>query len=211
MAGVVRTPADRIPSTTGMAYKLFALRDGQLYPPMVPNPGCSSTPTGVWIDASPGLPASPTRTGRPHVCAGGPGTHRSRRTTVALRPGWHLSEVPYAPQFAVLDRTTGERFFPPELVWAECLYSADSDYQDQADAFGVTATGQFRHAYAGLPYVPAGGCYRYRTNPNPATPVWVIAGSMFVLRLLSVDESDEICLQAGILPIRQLSMSSAKI
>ena len=171
----------------GTAYKLFYQKDGLLYPPMVPNPDGANTPVGVWIEAAEGQPAPPSKTGRPRVWCGGKGTHTSRGT-LAYRPGWHLSKTPYAPQFMV----GTPKAMPPELVWAECEYARDVDYQEEAMAYGFTPSGKFRHAYAGLPRVPEGGFYLYRTNPNPDTPVWIIAGAIRVLRVLTADEVDAI-------------------
>lgn len=167
----------------GKAFKLFYQKNGLLYPPMVPNPNGASTPVGVWVEASEGQRAPASKTGRPRVWCGGRGTHASKGT-LAYRPGWHLSEVPYAPQFMVGNPKT----MPPELVWAECEYARNVDYQEEAMACGYTASGKFRHAYAGLPRVPVDGFYRYRTNPNPNTPVWIITGAIRVLRVLTSEE-----------------------
>ena len=37
------------PKETGIAYKVFFVKDGKLYPPMVANPGAADTPMGVWL------------------------------------------------------------------------------------------------------------------------------------------------------------------
>lgn len=83
-------------SVTGIAYKVFLVKDGKLYPPMVANPGGVDTPVGVWLDAEEGEFAGLSKTGRPQVkqATGG--------DTLAYRPGWHLGDTPRAPQF---DRT----------------------------------------------------------------------------------------------------------
>lgn len=179
------------------AYKLFYLKDGKLYPPMVPNPGGTPTPVGVWTQAHEGVAAPPSRTGRLRVWCGGKGTHTSKGT-LAFRPGWHLSEIPYAPQFMVKNPETGKRDrMPPELVWAVCEYASDVDYQEEAMSYGYTPSGKFRHAWAGLPRVPVNGFYRYRTSPRPDTPVWIISGAIRVLRILSEEEVEEIIRKCG--------------
>jgi hypothetical protein len=78
----------------------------------------------------------------------------------------------------------GKKQMPPELVRALCEYSSNISYQEEAMAYGMTKNGKFRHAYAGLPFVPKNGYYRYRTNPRPDTPEWIIAGSIKVLEVL---------------------------
>ena len=181
------------PARHGAAYKLFYLKDGLLYPPMVANPGGVCTPMGVWLKAAAGTPAPPSVTGRPRVWCGGKGTHASKGT-LAYRPGWHLAEIPWAPQFM----TGTPKCMPPELVWAECLYGMDRDYQEEAMSYGYTPSGKFRHAFAGLPRVPDGGYYRYRTNPDPRTPTWIITGEICVLRILSKEEVDRLCQTAGV-------------
>lgn len=53
------------PKKTGVAYKVFYAKNGQLYPPMVANPGGAGTPVGVWLDADVGLAALRPRLGAP--------------------------------------------------------------------------------------------------------------------------------------------------
>lgn len=189
--------SEKAPNKTKIGYKVFYLKDGKLYPPMVANPGGTDTPMGVWLDASAGEVAGHSKTGRPQVAKGGQGTHCSKGT-LSYRPGWHLGEVPIARQFEKVNPDNGKKeLFPMEFVWAECEYAADIDYQDEAMANGKTESGAFRHAYAGLQKVPENGCYRYRTNPDPNTEEWVIAGKIKVKRILSDKEVDELCRKAG--------------
>lgn len=189
--------SDKIPKNTRIGYKVFYLKDGKLYPPMVANPGGADTPMGAWIDASAGEVAGHSKTGRPQVEKGGKGTHCSKGT-LSYRPGWHLGEVPIARQFEKVNPDNGKKeLFPKEFVWAECEYAADIDYQGEAMENGKTESGAFRHAYAGLQKVPENGCYRYRTNPDPNTEEWIITGKIKVNRILSDKEVDEICRKAG--------------
>lgn len=170
------------PKKIGTGYKLFMLKENKLYPPMVANPDASSTPVGVWIDASAAPRAADSKTGRPRVRGGGKGTH-SGSVTLAYRPGWHLGEIPYAPQFH-----NKQGRLPDCFVWALCEYAADIDYQEEAESYGYNKNGKFIHSYAGLPKIPVDGCYRYRTNPNPNTPEWIISGAIKVLRILKNEE-----------------------
>lgn len=191
------------PKKTGKAYKVFLLKDGKLYPPMVANPGGEDTPDGVWLNADIGQAAPASKTGRPQVQAGGKGT-ATGKSSLAFRPGWHLGEVPLAKQFARTNPETGVKdLFPANFVWAECEYAMDHDYQDEAMSYGYTENGKFRHSYAGLPALPKDGYYKYRTNPNPDTVPWVITGAMKVNRILSDAEVAEICRQNGVEPMQR--------
>ena len=79
-------------SKKGKAYKVFRIKNGKLYPPMVANPGGKDTPVGVWLDAEEGEFAGLSKTGRKQVKSTGSGN-------LAYRPGWHLGDMPRAKQF----------------------------------------------------------------------------------------------------------------
>lgn len=188
------------PRNTGIAYKVFYLKNGKLYPPMVANDGGQDTPIGVWLPASsPNVVGYTEKEHRPQVMAGGKGT-RTGKAYLAFRPGWHMGEIPYAKQFMKRGTINGREIWPAELVWAEVEYSNDVDYQERAMSYGNTKDGKFMHSRAGLPAIPKGGSYRYRTNPNPDTVPWVIAGAMKVKRLLSFDEVADILKKNGVTP-----------
>ena len=197
------------PNKTGIAYKVFRVKNGKLYPPMVANPGNEDTPIGVWLDAQEGEFAGLSKTGRPQVKSTGSGN-------LAYRPGWHLGDVPRAKQFDRLNKETGEYEFPKDFVWAECEYAMDVDYQKDSDEQGYMRTkvddrgnvttyrsDKYQHSLAGLPRIPKDGYYRYRTNPNPDTVPWVITGKMKVNRLLSDEEVNKILQSQGIEPIHR--------
>ena len=76
----------------GKAYKLFRIKNGKLYPPMVANPGNEDTPVGIWIEAHEAEVVGLSKTGRKKVksISGG---------ELAYRPGFHLGDVPRAKQF----------------------------------------------------------------------------------------------------------------
>lgn len=188
------------PKKTGVAYKVFFAKNGQLYPPMVANPNGEGTPVGVWLNADVGQQAAPSKSGRQQVKAGGKGT-QGGSGSLAFRPGWHLGDIPRASQFDRKNPESGKKeLFPANFVWAECEYAADVDYQDEAMSYGYTENGKFRHAYAGLPRLPENGYYRYRTNPKPDTVPWIITGAMRVTRILTDAETDAICQENGVEP-----------
>lgn len=183
------------PKKIGTGYKVFYLKDGKLYPPMVANMGGVDTPVGVWLDAEEGTRAGVSKTGRPQVKQGGKGT-QGGGGTLAYRPGWHLGEIPYALQFNRKDENGEKALFPANFVWAEVEYANDIDYQEEAMSYGYTAKGKFQHSLAGLPKLPTDGSYRYRTNPNPETDPWIITGAMKVKRLLTPSEVDQMVIDA---------------
>lgn len=92
-------------------------------------------------------------------------------------------------------------YFPYDFVWAECDYVADVDYQDEAMSYGYRNGKRFQHSLAGLPRVPEGGAYKYRTNPKPETVPWVITGAIKVNKLL--DDYDVERILGGNAPERQ--------
>ena len=190
------------PQNTGIGYKVFVLKDGKLYPPMVANPNGEATPVGVWLDADAAPVAGQSKTGRTQVKAGGKGT-QGGSGKLAYRPGWHLGEIPYALQFNRKDENGERTLFPANFVWAEVEYANDVDYQDEAMSYGYNKNGKFQHSYAGLPRVPENGAYKYRTNPNPETDPWIITGAMRVKRLLTPTEVDVLVKAEGREPQRR--------
>ena len=197
-----RVRTDEPPAKTGTGYKVFVLKNGKLYPPMVANPGGDATPVGIWLDADAAPIAGQSKTGRDQVKAGGKGT-QGGSGSLAYRPGWHLGEIPYALQFNRKDGNGEKTLFPGNFVWAEVEYANDVDYQEEAMQYGYTEKGKFRHSYAGLPRLPINGAYRYRTNPNPETDPWIITGAMRVKRLLTPSEVDNMVKEAGREPQRR--------
>ena len=184
------------PKKKGIGYKVFVLKDGKLYPPMVANPDGAATPVGVWLDADAAPIAGESKTGRPQVKQGGKGT-QGGSGKLAYRPGWHLGVVPYAIQFNRKDAEGNKILFPKNFVFAEVEYAADVDYQEEARQEGINPSGKYQHSLAGLKHLPTDGFYMYRTNPNPETDPWVITGAMKVNRILTRAEQAELVKNAG--------------
>lgn len=184
------------PKKKGIGYKVFVLKDGKLYPPMVANPDGAATPVGVWLDADAAPIAGESKTGRPQVKQGGKGT-QGGSGKLAYRPGWHLGIVPYAIQFNRKDSEGNKTLFPKNFVFAEVEYAADVDYQEEARQEGINPSGKYQHSLAGLKHLPTDGYYMYRTNPNPETDPWVITGAMKVNRILTRAEQAELVKNAG--------------
>lgn len=184
------------PKKKGIGYKVFVLKDGKLYPPMVANPDGAATPVGVWLDADAAPIAGESKTGRPQVKQGGKGT-QGGSGKLAYRPGWHLGIVPYAIQFNRKDAEGNKTLFPKNFVFAEVEYVADVDYQEEARQEGINPSGKYQHSLAGLKHLPTDGYYMYRTNPNPETDPWVITGAMKVNRILTRVEQADLVSKAG--------------
>lgn len=184
------------PKKKGVGYKVFVLKDGKLYPPMVANPDGAATPVGVWLDADAAPIAGESKTGRPQVKQGGKGT-QGGSGKLAYRPGWHLGVVPYAIQFNRKDAEGNKTLFPKNFVFAEVEYAADVDYQEEARQEGINSSGKYQHSLAGLKHLPTDGYYMYRTNPNPETDPWVITGAMKVNRILTRAEQADLVSKAG--------------
>lgn len=100
------------PKKTRIGYKVFVLKDGKLYPPMVANADREETPVGIWLDADANehfiiggkenvdaefAHVEPWLR-RYKVKSGGKGT-QGGSSELAYRPGWHLGEIPMALQF----------------------------------------------------------------------------------------------------------------
>lgn len=140
-------------SVTGQAYKVFRVKDGKLYPPMVANKGGSDTPVGVWLDAEEGEFAGLSVTGKEQVKS-------TQGGTLAYRPGWHLGDLPRAQQFdrgatrdpmyddegnPVMNKSGSKQRtvksggkFPEDFIWALCDYVMDIDYQGEAHQAGLS-------------------------------------------------------------------------
>lgn len=189
------------PTNTRLGYKVFFLQNGQLYPPMAPNPGGLGTETGIWLNADEGKRAPDSKTGRPQLKAGGKGTS-TKSQALAWRPGWHLGSIPIARQFNRKNPETGQfELVPGQFVFCLCEYAADVNYQEEAMSYGYTKNGKFQHSLAGLPHLPKDGYYLYRTNPNPKTDPWAITGAMRVLKAMTDEETDAILRANGIEPL----------
>ena len=176
------------PEKTKIGYKVFKVRNGQLYPTKVKNPSGQGTPLGVWLNADTGELARDadgnikTNTlGRISVKADG--------GTLAWRPGWHLGELPEANQMNksnpnVEGKPSEVGLMHEDYVFCECEFAADVNYQIEAFQMGFNKNGNYQHKLAGLPYLPKNGYYRYRTNPDPNTSPWFISGAIKITRIL---------------------------
>lgn len=195
------------PNKTVIAYKLFRVDrrfPGKLFPLFV----LADDPitVGKWYEAREGESIVDAKTGDKGV--------KSRLGKLAYRPGWHGGDLPVSHHIGgnrMRDPETG-RLAPttrrPNQVWAEVEFPADKDWQEEANSRALkyksdsAATGRkkgdIRPETAHITdQIPKGGFYRYKTSPN-MTGLWLIAGAMKVIRVLSDDEVHAINHQAGV-------------
>lgn len=205
------------PKEYKIGYKVFALKDGKLYPPVVANQGGQDTPVGKWLPCScPPIVGYTASEHRPQVKTGGKGTARNLGN-LSFRPGWHLGLMPFAKQFCYKLNNSealivnGSYVFPDDFVFAECQYQADNDLSDECYQNGLTKAGKYQHSRAGIPRIPKNAFYRYRTNIDPSTEDWIITGAVKINKVLTRDEVDAINAKHGIKPLIYANPKQAKM
>ena len=159
-----------------IAYKQFRIdKSGNLHPLFVF--ANETIPVGKWIKAKEG-----ERTEHGKV--------KSKLGPLAYRPGWHLSEAPYAPHIGI--KENGKiKYMRPDTVWAECEVYDEEDWSYHAYTNGINGK-RFNPQKACLKHLPVNGFYWYTTNPN-AFGRWLIAERIKVLRVLTDEEVERIC------------------
>ena len=159
-----------------LAFKQFRIdKSGNLHPLFVF--ANETVPVGKWLIAKAG-----PRTENGKVA--------SKLGPLAYRPGWHLSEAPYAPHIGV--KENGKvKYMKPDTVWALCEVNTTVDYTPEARQNGMR-NGKFCSQIACLHRLPKNGYYWYTTNPN-AFGRWMIAEQIMVLKVLNDDEVEKIC------------------
>jgi len=184
------------PKNTVKAYKLFRTnprKPGQLFPLFVD--ADTPVPIGKWIAAKAGDPGKdPTKV-------------KSKLGDLAYRPGWHSGDLPVATHIGGKSSRDlkAPDYRPDNQVWAEVEHPDDVDWQSVANSrMEYTKDGRPKPATAHITdQVPAGGHYRYKTNPN-MTGNWIISGGMKVNRVLSDDEVQSINDAAGVSDLPRL-------
>ena len=159
-----------------IAYKQFRIdKSGKLHPLFVY--ATDTIPVGEWLTAKAG-PRTAT------------GKVKSKLGPLAYRPGWHLSEAPYAPHIGV--KENGKiRYMRPDTVWAMCEINDANDYTFEAHENGMR-NGKFNAQRACLNHIPENGFYWFNTNPS-AFGNWLITDRIRVLKVLTDDEVEQIC------------------
>ena len=159
-----------------IAYKQFRIdKSGKLHPLFVY--ANETIPVGVWLTAKEG-----PRTENGKV--------KSKLGPLAFRPGFHLSEIPYAPHIG-LKEDGKVKYMKPDTVWAVCMVNDTINYTKKARKNGVR-NGKLDLRNACLSTIPDDGFYWYNTNPN-AFGSWLITDKILVVKVLTDEEVEDIC------------------
>lgn len=146
-------------------FKLMRIKNGKLYPLYVLH--TKEVPMNVWLPAE-----------------SGPLNDRGKvkgKMELAYRPGWHIAGTcPEAPQI------TEKR---NEMVWVECEYPTEIDYNEVARRNGTNKDGKVIAVKACLKDIPYNGFYYFKTSYKQTEP-WIIAGAIKITRIMSWDEVD---------------------
>lgn len=168
------------------AYKMFRLKKtepGKLFPLYVN--ADKPTPLNQWVEAECGEMKD--------------GKVKSRLGLLAYRPAWHLSDIPIAAHMGIKNESGRIALQRSDSIWAECQYSDAVNYQSLADEHGIV-NGRYDRKKAYLNYIPKNGFYRYKTNPNMLGE-WILAGEIYINRILSDKEVTEILTANNISPM----------
>ena len=210
-------PKGQEPKNSVIGYKVFEKKaDGNIYPLYIDTK--NPIPTNQWMKAnkgfyfidSKGVKRQPAGTGDAQPIpdkktaeaikkAGYSITTTEKakkaspfgtRQSVKYRPGWHGDTVPDASHLSQPGSKKGTA--GANRVWAEVEFSNDKDYTDIVNQRGTNLeTGKFNPKKADIDYVPEGGSYRYKTNPQ-MEGAWLIGGEMKVNRVLDTKEVNKI-------------------
>lgn len=145
-------------------YKLFRMREGRLYPLFVEIG--REMKMGRWLKAGVGELVDPT-----HV--------KSRLGPLALRPGFHSTEVPFVDWIG--KRQGGVLVQRKDTVWCDC--EVDGHQEHPAGRYGKRT----------LPE----DWYYFRTKPNQPFP-WVISNRIKIKRVLDHAEVEAVCREHGV-------------
>lgn len=158
------------------AYKQFHMdKQGNLHPLFVFYN--EIIPVGEWIEAKEG-----SRNEKGKVL--------SKLGPLAYRPGWHLSEAPYAPHIGI--KEDGKiKYMHDGTVWALCEVYDEIDYTESARERGTKGK-HFDYRKACFDHLPLNGFYWFTTNPN-AFGRWLIAHRIKVLKVMSDEEVEDVC------------------
>lgn len=160
-----------------IAYKQFRQdKSGNLHPLFVF--ANETIPLNEWIKAKEG----------PKLDSG---KVKSKLGPLAYRPGWHLSEAPYAPHIGIKENGR-VKYMRPDTVWAVCIVNDTNNYTEVVRRNGLKPNGLVDLRKACMSTLPEDGFYWYNTSPN-AFGSWLITDRIMVLRVLTDDEVEDIC------------------
>ena len=147
-----------------ITYKLFRIREGRLFPLFVETG--REMKIGKWLDAGIGELADAE-----HV--------KSRLGPLALRPGFHSTEVPFTDW---IGKREGDLLVQrKDTVWCECELKGKQEFP----------SGRY-----GKRILPE-DWYYFRTRAKQPFP-WIISNRILIKRVLNYDEVEKICREHGI-------------
>ena len=153
-----------MPGSNVKTYKLFRMKEGRLYPLFVETG--REMKKGIWLEACVGELVDPT-----HV--------KSKLGPLALRPGFHSTEVPFTDWIG--KRQEGVLVQRQGTVWCEC--EVDGQQEHPSERYGKRT----------LPE----DWYYFRTKPNQPFP-WIISNRIKIMRVLDHAEVEAVCQAHGI-------------
>ena len=145
-------------------YKLFRMKEGRLYPLFVR--AVSQRRNELRLEAYIGELVDPT-----HV--------KSKLGPLALRPGFHSTEVPFVDWIG--KKQGGILVQRKDTVWCEC--EVDGQQEHPSERYGKRT----------LPE----DWYYFRTKPNQPFP-WIISNRIKIMRVLDHAEVEAVCQAHGI-------------
>ena len=148
-----------------VTYKLFRIKNEKLYPMFVF--ANKEMPMGVWLDADVGELTDAT-----HV--------KSRIGPLALRPGFHSTEVPFTDWIGIKGKN-GQLLQRPDTVWCEC--EVEGNHVEDSDRVGSRT-------------IPD-GWYYFKTKAGQKFP-WVLSDRIRIVRMLDHEEVKRVCRQYGV-------------
>ena len=153
-----------MPESNVKTYKLFRMKEGRLYPLFVETG--REMKMGIWLEAGVGELVDPT-----HV--------KSKLGPLALRPGFHSTEVPFVDWIG--KKQGGILVQRKDTVWCEC--EVDGQQEHPSERYGKRT----------LPE----DWYYFRTKPNQPFP-WIISNRIKIMRVLDHAEVEAVCQAHGI-------------
>lgn len=166
------------------AYKLFRMKNGNLYP--------------LYIYANEELPMNEKVQAKEGEMAKDGKHVKSKLGPLAYRPGFHSCNIPLADHIGTR-MPDGSLVQSKDTVWAEIEVSDEIDYTDVARENGKNKNGKCIARNCCLDYIPKNGMYYYQTNWK-AKAKWIISGEITINRILSNEEVAAICMDNGFEP-----------
>ena len=160
------------------AYKLFRIKNGELFPLYVFTDERIILNTYLYAKEP-----EPTERGK---------VKTKKLGELAYRPGWHLTSIPLANHIGK-KQPDGRLFQAKDTVWCEVEYEDENDYTELAKSQSKDPKKQC------FKTIMPNGFYYFTTNVSADVP-WLIASAIIVRKILTNEEVAEICRKNGFEP-----------